>query len=243
VVDDLTSLTMHRDGSPEHVRAAVEASLQRLGTDHVDLYYLHRVDEAVPLEETWGAMAALVQQGKVLNLGLSEVSVAQAEVAAAIHPVTAIQSELSLWTRDALEGRTADGTATGDDIVSWCAGHGAAFVPFSPLGRGFLTGSIDAQTSFESSDLRAANPRFTLEARRQNARIVDVVREIAGRHEATAAQVAIAWTLTQGEHVLPIPGTRRQQHLEDNIGAGRIELSAPEVQQLNELPVAVGTRY
>ena len=205
---------LDRDASPQHVRSAIDASLGRLRTDVVDLYYLHRIDPAVPIEETWGAMAELVDAGKVRALGLSEVTVAEAERAHAIHPVAAIQSEMSLWTRDPLA-----------DIVPWCAEHGARFVPFSPLGRGFLTGAISA-ASFDESDFRSNNPRFTAEAVDANQAIVARVREVAERVGATPAQVALAWTLAQGEHVLPIPGTKRRRYLEENLGAGDLVLSA-----------------
>ena len=204
---------LDRDASPQHVRSAIDASLGRLRTDVVDLYYLHRIDPAVPIEETWGAMAELVDAGKVRALGLSEVTVAEAERAHAIHPVAAIQSEMSLWTRDPLA-----------DIVPWCAEHGARFVPFSPLGRGFLTGAISA-ASFDESDFRSNNPRFTAEAVDANQAIVARVREVAERVGATPAQVALAWTLAQGEHVLPIPGTKRRRYLEENLGAGDLVLS------------------
>ena len=222
---------LDRDASPEHVRSAIDASLDRLRTDVVDLYYLHRIDPAVPVEETWGAMAELVGAGKVRALGLSEVTVAEAERAHAIHPVAAIQSEMSLWTRDPLA-----------DIVPWCAEHGARFVPFSPLGRGFLTGAISA-ASFDESDFRSNNPRFTAEAVDANQVIVARVREVAERVGATPAQVALAWTLAQGEHVLPIPGTKRRRYLEENLGAGDLVLSAQDLADLDALPVAEGARY
>lgn len=252
VVDDIRAKGMHRDASPAHLRAAVDASLKRLGTDHIDLWYLHRVDDAVPLVESWAAMADVVRAGKVRYLGLSEVSVEQAAAAAAVHPVTAVQSELSLWTRDALghpgTGAPAaavagGGTSDAGDVVGWCAANGAAFVPFAPLGRGFLTGAIDATTQFEDNDLRAGNPRFTSEARMSNARIVDTVRAVAARHGVTPAQVAIAWTLAQGPHVIPIPGTRRLGHLADNIGAADVTLTAADLAELDAAPTAVGTRY
>ena len=222
---------LDRDASPQHVRSAIDASLGRLRTDVVDLYYLHRIDPAVPIEETWGAMAELVDAGKVRALGLSEVTVAEAERAHAIHPVAAIQSEMSLWTRDPLA-----------DIVPWCAEHGARFVPFSPLGRGFLTGAISA-ASFDESDFRSNNPRFTAEAVDANQAIVARVREVAERVGATPAQVALAWTLAQGEHVLPIPGTKRRRYLEENLGAGDLVLSAEDLADLDALPVAEGARY
>jgi aryl-alcohol dehydrogenase-like predicted oxidoreductase len=222
---------LDRDASPQHVRSAIDASLGRLRTDVVDLYYLHRIDPNVPVEETWGAMAELVGAGKVRALGLSEVTVAEAERAHAIHPVAAIQSEMSLWTRDPLA-----------DIVPWCAEHGARFVPFSPLGRGFLTGAISA-ASFDESDFRSNNPRFTAEAVDANQAIVARVREVAERVGATSAQVALAWTLAQGEHVLPIPGTKRRRYLEENLAAGDLVLSPEDLAALDALPVAEGARY
>ncbi len=222
---------LDRDASPQHVRSAIDASLRRLRTDVVDLYYLHRIDPNVPVEETWGAMAELVGAGKVRALGLSEVTVAEAERAHAIHPVAAIQSEMSLWTRDPLA-----------DIVPWCAEHGARFVPFSPLGRGFLTGAISA-ASFDESDFRSNNPRFTAEAVDANQAIVARVREVAERVGATPAQVALAWTLAQGEHVLPIPGTKRRRYLEENLAAGDLVLSPEDLADLDALPVAEGARY
>ena len=252
VVDDMRAKSIHRDGSPAHLRAAVDASLKRLGTDHIDLWYLHRVDDGVPLTESWGAMAEMVRAGKVRYLGLSEVTVEQAVAAAAVHPVTAVQSELSLWTRDALGQPStgasaatvaASGAFDAGDVLGWCAANGAAFVPFAPLGRGFLTGAIDTTTRFEDSDLRANNPRFTSEARTSNARIVDTVRTVAARHGVTPAQVAIAWTLAQGPHVIPIPGTRRLGHLADNIGAADLTLTAADLAELDAAPTAVGTRY
>ncbi|MFC5750908.1 aldo/keto reductase [Actinomadura rugatobispora] len=245
---------MGRDGTPEHVKGSAEESLRRLGTDTADLYYLHRVDPEVPLAETWGAMAELVAEGKVRHLGLSEVTAAQAEEAHAIHPVAAIQSELSLWTRDPMgvPGGTA-GAFSGDpdfgeagegpgDVVGWCAANGAAFVPFSPLGRGFLTGTVTG-ADFEDDDFRGGNPRFQDEALKANLAIVDVVREVAGRHGATPAQVAIAWTLAQGDHVIPIPGTKKRRYLRDNAGAASLELTAADLAELDGLPAPVGSRY
>ena len=231
LVEDPEVPGVRRDGSPGHVREAVEASLRRLGTDVIDLYYLHRVDPEVPLEETWSVMAELVAEGKVRHLGLSEVDTAQAETAHRIHPVAAIQSELSLWTRDPLGG-----------VLGWCAANGAAFVPFSPLGRGFLTGTVTA-ASFESGDLRERMPRFQDQALEQNQRIVEVVRQVAGRLGATPAQVAIAWTLAQGEHVIPIPGTKKRAYLHENTGAAGVELPPADLAVLDALPPAVGPRY
>lgn len=222
---------MERDGRPEFVRDSLRDSLARLGTDRVDLYYLHRVDEKVPLAETWGALAQCVADGSALRLGLSEVTVAQAELCHAIHPVAAIQSELSLWTRDPLS-----------DVLAWCADNDAAFVPFSPLGRGFLTGAV-SKGSFGANDFRARNPRFTDEAMAANAALVDRVREIAERLGATPGQVALAWTLAQGEHVVPIPGTKRLAYLEENAAAARLVLSPEDLAALDALPAPVGARY
>lgn len=228
-----------RDGSPGHVREAVEASLRRLGTDAIDLYYLHRVDPEVPLAETWGVMAELVSEGKVRHLGLSEVGVAQAEEAHAIHPVSAIQSELSLWTRDPLGAANGDGPG---DVVGWCAANGATFVPFSPLGRGFLTGAV-TKASFEDNDFRGRLPRFQEGILEQNLRIVDVVRTVADRLGATPAQVAIAWTLAQGEHVIPIPGTKKRRYLHENTVAAGVDLTESDLAELDAVPPPVGKRY
>ncbi|SNT45184.1 Predicted oxidoreductase [Actinomadura meyerae] len=241
-----------RDGRPEFVKGSAEDSLRRLGTDVIDLYYLHRVDPDVPLAESWGAMAELVAEGKVRRLGLSEVSVAQAAEAHAIHPVAAIQSELSLWTRDALGapgGRA--GVIPGDmsgagggvgDVVGWCAANGAAFVPYSPLGRGFLTGTVTS-AEFEDTDFRAGNPRFQDGALRANLRIVEAVKAVAARHGATPAQVAIAWTLAQGDHVIPIPGTKKRRYLHDNAGAAGLDLTEADLAELDRVPAPVGDRY
>ena len=220
-----------RDARPERAADAVRASLERLRTDVIDLYYLHRVDDHVPLEESWGAMAALVEKGIVRAIGLSEVGLDELERAHAIHPVAAVQSELSLWTRDAL-----------DEVVPWCANHGAAFVPFSPLGRGFLTGTI-THGGFDARDFRASNPRFTDEAIASNQAIVTVVRRVAERHEATPAQVALAWTLAQGPHVLPIPGTKRVRYLEENVAATELALTDDDLADLDGAPPASAPRY
>jgi aryl-alcohol dehydrogenase-like predicted oxidoreductase len=220
-----------RDARPERILEEIDGSLRRLRTNVIDLYYLHRVDEQVPLEDTWGAMSTLVQAGKVRALGLSEVSVDDLERAHAIHPVSAVQSELSLWTRDALR-----------EVVPWCAANGAAFVPFAPLGRGFLTGAITA-ASFDDADFRAQNPRFTPEAIAANLAIVDRVRRVADRHGATPAQVSLAWVLGQGEHVIPIPGTKRVKYLEENVGAAAVHLTPGDLAELELLPEAFGSRY
>ncbi len=220
-----------RDGRPEHVRAGIDASLRRLRTDRVDLYQLHRVDEAVPLEDTWGAMAELVGAGKVRHLGLSEVGVDELARAHAIHPVTTVQSELSLWTRDALV-----------EVLPWCQEHGVGFLPFAPLGRGFLTGTL-APGSFGSDDFRARNPRFTEEAMRANQGIVETLEEVAGHYGVTPAQVALAWLLSLGPHVVPIPGTTSLRHLEQNVAAHELRLTEHDLAALARLPEPVGARY
>ena len=220
---------VERDGSPEHVRSGCDASLQRLGTDVIDLYQLHRVDEKVPLAETWGAMAELVAAGKVRALGMSEVSAAQLEEAHAIHPVATVQSELSLWTRDPLE-----------EVLPWCEAHGVGFIPFSPLGRGFLTGTMP---TVQQDDFRAGLPRFTDEAQAANQAIVDQVRSVAQSLSATPAQVALAWCLAQGQRVVPIPGTRRLERLTENAAAAALALDEASLTALDALPAPVGGRY
>jgi aryl-alcohol dehydrogenase-like predicted oxidoreductase len=220
-----------RDGRPEHVRAACDASLARLGVEVIDLYQLHRVDPRTPLEDTWGAFAGLVAAGKVRAIGLSEVTVEEASLCHAIHPVASVQSELSLWTRDWL-----------DSVVPWTREHGAAFLPFSPLGRGFLTGALSGR-EFADDDFRSHNPRFSPENMAANQVIVDSVTEVARRHDATPAQVALAWLLAQGDQVIPIPGTKRVERLEENAAAVDLELSADDLAVLDALPAPAGARY
>lgn len=220
-----------RDGRPEHVRAALDASLRRLGTDRVDLWQLHRVDPEVPVVETWGAMAEQVAAGKARHLGMSEVGVAELDAAHAVHPVATVQSELSLWTRDPLA-----------EVLPWCQANGAGFLPFSPLGRGFLTGTVTAG-SFDASDFRAKNPRFTDEAMAGNAALVAAVAVVADRLGASAAQVALAWVLAQGEQVVPIPGTKKQRWLEQNAAAADLVLAPADLAELDALPAPVGERY
>jgi len=221
-----------RNGKPEYIRSACDASLRRLDVDVIDLYYLHRVDPDTPLEETWGAMAGLVEAGKVRWLGISEPKVPQLDLVHRIHPVTAVQSELSLWTRDYV-----------GDVVPWCAANGASFVAFSPLGRGFLTGAIEANREFGPEDFRSTLPRFTREAVAQNQRIVDAVKAVAERRGATPAQIALAWVLARGEHVVAIPGTRREKYLEQNVAAADIALTPEELTELDAVPAPVGARY
>lgn len=232
VVEDRATLKIGRDGSPEHIASAIDGSLRRLGVEHIDLWYLHRVDPDVPVEESIGAMGEQVAAGKVRALGLSEVDVPTIERAMAVHPVAAVQSELSLWTRDPLA-----------EVLPFCADHGIAFVPFSPLGRGFLTGRIGADASFGSADFRGRNPRFTAEALTANQALADRVRAIADRLDAAPGQVAIAWVLAQGEQVVPIPGTKRMAYLEENLDAADLEFSAEDLAELDDLPAAVGARY
>ena len=232
VVEDKATYKFGRDGRPAHVREACEGSLLRLGIDVIDLYYLHRVDPGVDVAETWGAMAELVGEGKVRFLGISEATLDQLERVSRIHPVTAVQSELSLWTRDYLA-----------DVVPWCAAHGASFVAFAPLGRGFLTGKIAADARFDATDFRSRLPRFAAEAIAQNQRIVEAVRAVAARRDVTPAQIALAWVLSRGEHVLAIPGTQRRKYLEENVAAASLELTAGELEELDAIPAPVGGRY
>jgi aryl-alcohol dehydrogenase-like predicted oxidoreductase len=231
-VTSVTPMEIARNGRPEHVRAAIDASLQRLRTDHVDLYQLHRVDPAVPIEETWGAMAETVTAGKARAIGVSEATVEELDRAQAIHPVASLQSEFSLWERGPV----------GNGVLDWCRDHGAAFIPFSPLGRGFLTGQVTRETITEG-DMRATNPRFSEEAMGQNLAIVDRVRAVADRHDATPGQVALAWLLAQYDGVVPIPGTRRLERLDENAGAARLELTAEDRAELDALPAPAGARY
>ena len=232
VLESLAGYKYGRNGSPDHIRAECDASLGRLGVETIDLYYLHRIDPQVPVEETWGAMAELVRAGKVRWLGVSEAKVPELDRIARIHPVTAVQSELSLWTRDYL-----------GDVAPWCAAHGASFVAFSPLGRGFLTGAIKADATFGAEDFRSTLPRFKPEAVAANQHIVDAVRAVAGRRGVTPAQIALAWVLSRGEHVLAIPGTQRQNYLEQNHAAEEIVLSAEDLAELDAIPAPVGGRY
>jgi aryl-alcohol dehydrogenase-like predicted oxidoreductase len=221
-----------RDGRPEHVRKSIDGSLRRLGTDHVDLYQLHRVDPHVPLEETWGAMAETVAAGKARRIGLSEVTDAEIGRAQAVHPVTSVQSELSLWTRDALTG-----------VLPYCREQGIAFLPFAPLGRGFLAGRFASSEDLPRDDFRRGLPRFQPNALRANLAIVEQVRQVGRRAGASPAQVALAWVLAQGRHVVPIPGTKTPRYLADNAGAADIELSAAELAELDTLPAPQGARY
>jgi aryl-alcohol dehydrogenase-like predicted oxidoreductase len=221
------------DGRPEHLRAAAEGSLRRLGVERIDLYQLHRVDPEVPLEESWGVLAELVAEGKVDRVGLSEATVGQLDAAHAIHPVATVQSELSLWSQDQL-----------DEVVPWCREHGAGFIAYSPLGRAFLTGAITAARQLESDDWRLGNPRFQPDAIEANQKLADGVAKVAARYQATASQVALAWVLAQGDHIVPIPGTKRLAYLEENVRAAELDLAAEDLDLLGRLGrEVVGTRY
>jgi len=220
------------DSSPENVRAAVEGSLKRLGTDHIDLYYQHRVDRNTPIEETVGALTKLVAEGKVRYIGLSEASPDTIRRAHAVHPVAALQTEYSLWTRD-----------PETDLLPLLRELGIGFVPYSPLGHGFLTGQIRSVDDFADDDWRKTNPRFTGENFQRNLRIVDEVEAVAAEVGATPAQIALAWLLTQGDDIAPIPGTKRVARVEENTAADGIELSAEQIERLNNLTPAAGERH
>jgi aryl-alcohol dehydrogenase-like predicted oxidoreductase len=230
---DLTTLEFLKDGRPESVATQVEDSLRRLRTDVIDLYQLHRVDPNVPIEETWSAMAALVERGLVRALGLSETSAEECARAHAVHPVSAVQSEFSLWTRDVLQ----------NGVLAWCESNRATFIPFAPLGRGFLTGTISAGHEFEANDFRARNPRFAGAARAANQHLVDEVRAVAAALDATPAQVALAWTLSASPAIVPIPGTRRRERALENTAAANLVLPDALRRRLDELPAPVGARY
>ena len=223
------------DGSPENVKRACEGSLERLGTDYIDLYYQHRVDPAVPIEETVGAMAELVRAGKVRYIGLSEASPDVVRRAHATHPLTAVQSEYSLWTRDPEA-----------EVLASLRELGIGLVAYSPLGRGFLTGQIRSMDDLPEEDWRRNNPRFQEEALRQNVELADRVRELAVQRGVTPAQLALAWVHAKGEDIVPIPGTKRPERLEENVAALDVQLSDEDVATLDEaIPAgaAVGTRY
>ncbi|MFT2712098.1 aldo/keto reductase [Clavibacter sp. Sh2126] len=220
------------DSSPTSIRIAVEASLQRLGTDRIDVLYQHRVDPAVPIEETVGAMKELVDEGKVLHLGLSEAGPDTIRRAHAVHPIAALQSEYSIWTRDP-EG----------PVLEVLRELGIGLVAYSPLGRGFLTGAISSAADLSEADYRSSSPRFAEEAFAQNMRIVDAVKDVAGELDATPAQVALAWILAQGDDIAVIPGTKRVSRLDENVAADAVTLSADQLARLSSLPTPVGDRY
>ena len=222
-------------GDPEYVREACEASLRRLGIDAIDLYYQHRVDPKVPIEETVGAMAELVEQGKVRHLGLSEAAPETIRRAHATHPIAALQTEYSLWSRD-----------PEDEILPTLRELGIGFVPYSPLGRGFLTGRFRSLDDLDEDDFRRANPRFEGANFERNMELVKRVEEIAAEKDVTAGQLALAWVLAQGDDLVPIPGTKRRSYLEENVAATEIELSEEDLRRLDEAAprgAAVGDRY
>ncbi|BCB78295.1 aldo/keto reductase [Phytohabitans flavus] len=220
------------DSTPANVRLAVDGSLRRLGTDYIDLYYQHRVDPGTPIEETVGALAALVAEGKVRHIGLSEAGPATIRRAHAVHPVAAVQTEYSLWTRDPEA-----------EVLPVLRELGIGFVPYSPLGHGFLTGNIRSLEGLDADDWRRTNPRFTGGNLERNLRIVDEVRAVAAEVKATPAQVALAWLLTQGSDIAPIPGTKRVDRVEENTAVDGIRLTTDQVARLNDLPPASGERH
>lgn len=222
-------------GRPEYVHQACDASLQRLGIDCIDLYYSHRVDRNVPIEETVGAMAELVKQGKVRYIGLSEAAPATIRRAHAVHPITALQTEYSLWSRE-----------PEDEILPTVRELGIGFVAYSPLGRGFLSGSITSPDDLPADDRRRSMPRFQGENFDKNIQLVDRVKEIAAKKDATPSQLAIAWLLAQGDDIVPIPGTKRRSYLEENVGASDITLTPDELKRIEEVApknIAAGDRY
>ncbi|MEG9249180.1 aldo/keto reductase [Arthrobacter sp. Soc17.1.1.1] len=220
------------DGSPENVRLSVEGSLRRLGTDHIDLYYQHRMDPSVPVEDTMGALAELVQDGTIRHIGLSEAAPATIRRAHAVHPVTALQTEYSLWSRDPER-----------EILPLVRELSIGFVPYSPLGRGFLTGTIRSVDQLDASDFRRNNPRFAGENLQANIRIVEQVDDVARQLDATPGQVALAWLLAQGTDIAPIPGTKQVRYLEENVAADGLALSPEQLAQLDAVAAPVGDRY
>jgi aryl-alcohol dehydrogenase-like predicted oxidoreductase len=220
------------DGSPANVRASVEGSLERLQTDHIDLYYQHRMDPSVPIEETVGALAELIAEGKILNYGLSEAAPATIRRAHAVHPVAALQTEYSLWSRDPEA-----------EILPLVRELGIGFVPYSPLGRGFLTGAIRSLDQLDEADFRRNNPRFEGENLEANIRIVEQVDAVAAEVGATPGQVALAWILAKGDNIAPIPGTTKVKNLEDNVKADALVLSAAQLAVLDAVAAPTGDRY
>jgi aryl-alcohol dehydrogenase-like predicted oxidoreductase len=222
-----------QDGSAEHVRSSIEGSLERLGTDYLDLYYQHRVDPNVPIEETVGAMAELVTDGKVRHIGLSEAAPETIRRAAAVHPITAVQTEYSLWTRDPEA-----------EVLPTCRELGIGFVPYSPLGRGFLADRFTSPDDLDEDDFRRKNPRFVGENLEANLALAAKVKEIASDKSVTSAQLAIAWVLAQGDDLVPIPGTKRRTYLEQNAAAIDVELTDDDLTRIDaELPEPAGQRY
>jgi len=224
---DASKFSLTRNGSPQHILQSCDESLRRLRTDYIDLYQPHRVDPKVPVEESVGALA-----GKVRHIGLSECTVDELSRAHQVYPITTVQSELSLWTRDVLW-----------EILPFCQQNGIGFLPFAPLGRGFLTGHFDQASNFKKEDFRSLLPRFQPDALKDNVRIVDAVKELAKRKEATPAQIALAWVLALGENVVPIPGASKRNHLEENLRGALVQLTKEELALLNEVPAPTGGRY
>ena len=222
----------HLDSSPANIRTAVEGSLKRLGTDHIDLYYQHRVDPDTPIEDTVGSLSQLVSEGKVRHIGLSEAWIGTVRRAHAVHPVTALQSEYSLWTRD-----------QESEMLPVLRELGIGLVAYSPLGKGFLTGQIRSIDNLSDDDFRKNNPRFIGENFQRNQRIADEVEAVATEVGATPAQVALAWLLAQGDDVAPIPGTKRVSRVEENVAADGIELSQEQIDRLRNLPPAAGEHH
>ncbi|WP_326568870.1 aldo/keto reductase [Amycolatopsis rhabdoformis] len=220
------------DSTPANIRASVEGSLKRLGTDYLDLYFQHRVDPDTPIEDTVGTLAELVAEGKIRHIGLSEAGLETIRRAHAVHPVAAVQSEYSLWTRHAE-----------DQVLPLLRELNIGFVPYSPLGRGFLTGQIRSTSDFDDTDLRKNNPRFMGENFQRNLRIADEVQAIAAEANATPAQVALAWLLSRGDDIAPIPGTKRVARVEENTAADALELTADQLRKLDNLPLAVGETH
>ena len=220
------------DSSPASIRIAVEGSLTRLGTDHIDLYYQHRVDPDTPIEETVGALAELVAEGKIRHIGLSEAWVDTIRRAHAVHPITALQSEYSLWTRDPEE-----------EVLPVLRELRIGFVPYSPLGRGFLTGQIRSLDELEDGDFRKSQPRFEGENFQHNLRVADEVRQIAAEAGATPAQVALAWLLARGDGIAPIPGTKRVSRLEENVAADSVRLTAEQLAKLDQITPPSGEHH
>jgi aryl-alcohol dehydrogenase-like predicted oxidoreductase len=220
------------DSSPANIRTAIEGSLKRLATDRIDLYYQHRVDPNTPIEDTVGALAELVAEGKVLHIGLSEAGPATIRRAQAVHPIAALQTEYSLWTRDPEAA-----------LLPLLRELGIGFVPYSPLGHGFLTGTIRSPEDLADDDWRKSNPRFTAGNLQKNLRIVDEVKAVASEVDATPAQVALAWLLAQGDDIAPIPGTKRVSRVEENTAADGIELTVEQIARLNDLTPATGKRH
>ncbi|MGX8279183.1 aldo/keto reductase [Streptomyces sp. PBSH9] len=222
---------LRKDGRPEHIRAAIDASLRRLGTDTIDLYQLHRVDPEVPLEETWGAMAETVRAGKVRALGLSDVTVEQVRTAQSVHPVAAVQAEVSLWTRDSLA-----------ELVPFTSRESITVLAYSPLGRGFLTGRFASREDLPADDYRLVNPRFQPENLVANLPLAEAVRKVADGRGVAPSQVALAWVLAQEEHIVAIPGTKNVRYVEENAAASELVLTAEETALLDALPPPAGAR-